>query len=138
MAKQIARLWKVMVAGVNLSDHAFSVEGVDEKEKIDVSGFGGTKEYLPGVRDQTVTVGFLQDRASGSVFETLRGLYEGGSVFDFYVVPNSTLGTTPSNMKYGGSASINSFPFGAALDEREEVEIEFWPSSPSGFAYSTA
>ena len=138
MAKVISRLWKVVVNGVNLSDHAFNVEGVDEKPKVDVSGFGGIKEYLPGSRDQTVTVSFLQDRASGSVFATLRPLYEGGSVFDFYVVPDSTLGTTATNMKFGGSASLYSFPFGASLDEREELEIEFSPATSSGFAYSTA
>ena len=31
MAKSVARLWKVVVNNVNLSDHAFAVEGVDEK-----------------------------------------------------------------------------------------------------------
>jgi len=138
MAKVISRLWKVVVAGVNLSDHAFAVDGADEKEKIDTSGFGGIKEYLPGSRDQTVTVSFLQDRASGSVFATLRPLYEGGSVFSFFVVPDSTLGTTPTNMQYGGSASMYSFPFGASLDEREELEIEFSPATSAGFTYSTA
>lgn len=138
MAKAISRLWKVVVAGTVLSDHAFNVEGMDEKEKTDVSGFGGTKEYLPGTRDQTVTVTFLQDRAAGSVFATLRPLYEGGSVFDFFVVPDSTLSTSATNMKYGGSASMFSFPFGASLDEREEVEVEFSPATSAGFAYSTA
>lgn len=137
MAKQVARLWKVVVNNVNLSDHAFGVEGVDEKAKVDVSGFGGTKEYLPGVRDQTVTISFLQDRAAGSVYATLKPLYEGGSIFPFYVVPDSTLGTSATNPLFGGSASLNAFPFGAQLDEREEVEIEFWPATSSGFSWGT-
>ena len=137
MAKSVARLWKVVVNGVTLSDHAFSVEIADEKAKVDVSGFGGTKEYLPGVRDQTVTVGFLQDRAAGSVYATIKPLYEGGSVFPFYVVPDSSSGTSATNPLYGGSASCSAFPAGATLDEREEVEIEFWPATSSGFAWGT-
>jgi hypothetical protein len=137
MAKSIARLWKVVVNNVVLSDHAYSVEGVDEKEKIDVSGFGGVKEYLPGSRDQTVTVGFLMDRAAGSVYATLKPLYEGGSVFPFYVVPNSSLGTSDTNPLFGGSASMYSFPFGASLDEREEAEIEFSPATAAGFTWGT-
>ena len=137
MAKSIATHWKVVVNNVDLSNHAFGVEGVDEKEKIDVSGFGGTKEYLPGVRDQTVTVSFLNDRASGSVHATIKPLYEGGSVFPFYVLPNSAAGTSDTNPLFGGSASVYMFPFGASLDEREEMEIEFSPATSAGFAWGT-
>jgi len=137
MAKSVARLWKVVVNGVDLSTHAFALEGVDEKAKVDVSGFGGTKEYLPGVRDQTVTVSFLNDRAAGSVYATLKPLYEGGSVFPFYVVPDSSAGTSATNPLFGGSASLYSFPFGASLDEREEMEIEFSPATSAGFQWGT-
>lgn len=137
MAKAISRLWKVVVNNVNLSDHAFSVDGVDEKEKIDVSGFGGFKEYLPGSRDQTVTISFLQDRAASSVYATIKPLYEGGSVFPFYVVPDSSLGTSATNPLFGGSASCYSFPFGAELDSREEMEIEFSPATSAGFSWGT-
>lgn len=137
MAKSVATHWKVVVNGVDLSDHAFGVEGVDEKEKIDVSGFGGTKEYLPGVRDQTVTVSFLNDRAAQSVHHTIKDLYEGGSVFPFFVQPRSNASTAADNELFGGSASCYSFPFGATLDEREEIEIEFSPATPDGFSWGT-
>jgi hypothetical protein len=137
MAKSIARLWKVVVNNVVLSTWAFGVEGVDEKPKVDVSGFGGTKEYLPGSRDQSVTVSFLQDRAVGGPYATLKPLYEGGSSFPFYVIPDSTLSTSATNPLFGGTASMYSFPFGAQLDEREEMEIEFSPSTSSGFAWGT-
>jgi hypothetical protein len=137
MAKSVARLWKVMVNNVDLSTHAFGVEGMDEKAKVDVSGFGGTKEYLPGVRDQTVTVSFLNDRAANSVHATLKALYESGSAFPFYVQPDSSAGTSVTNPIFGGTASLYSFPFGASLDEREEMEIEFSPATSSGFQWGT-
>lgn len=137
MAKSLATKWKVVVNDVDLSDHAFDVKGADEKDKVDVSGFGGNKEYLPGVRDQTVTVTFLNDRAASSVHATLKPLYEGGSVFPFYVLPDSSAGTSETNPLYGGSASMYSFPFGATLNDREEVEIEFAPSTSAGFSWGT-
>src|SRR5512138_3903708 len=108
MSKAIATNWKVVVNSVDLSDHAFDVAIADSRAKIDISGFNAnrTKEYAPGSRDQTVTVSFLMDRAANSVFATIRPLYEGGSAFPFYVVPEGgTAGTTSTNMLYGGTAS---------------------------------
>jgi len=138
MAKSIATKWKVVVNNVDLSDHAFDVQGADEKDKVDTSGFGGITTYLPGVRDQTVTVSFLNDRAAASVYQTIKPLYEGGSVFPFYVLPRSDLAIAlGTNELFGGSASVYSFPFAATLNEREEVEIEFAPAGTAGFYYGT-
>jgi len=59
MSKYLLTNAKVTVNGVNLSNFAFSLDTPDEKEQVDVSGFNpnGTREYLPGLRDQTITVG---------------------------------------------------------------------------------
>lgn len=138
MAKEVATLWKVVVNNVDLSDWAYEVSGTDEREKIDVSGFTGYKEYVPGVRDQAVTVSFVNDRASGGPHQTLVNLYTGGSVFPFFVQPHSDLGTSGTNPIYGGTASIYSFPFGASLNEREELTVEFAPASNSTFSWGTA
>ena len=58
-------------------------------------------------------------------------------MFPFYVVPDSTAGTSATNPLFGGSASISAFPAGASLDEREEVEVEFWPATSAGFSWGT-
>lgn len=137
MAKSLSVKWKVVVNDIDLSDHAFDVKIADEKDKVDVSGFGGTKEFLPGVRDQTVTVSFLMDRGANSVYATLKPLYEGGSVFPFYVLPDSSSGTSATNELFGGSAAMYSFPAGATLNEREEAEIEFSPGVSAGFSWGT-
>lgn len=137
MAKEVATRWLVMVNNVNLSSWAFDVAGADEKEKIDVSGFTGYKEYVPGVRDQSVTVQFVNDRAAGGPHATLEPLYRGGSTFPFYVQPHSDVGTSSTNPIYGGTASVYSFPFGASLNEREELSVEFAPASNSTFNWGT-
>ena len=61
MAKYLLTNGKVFINGKDLSDHAFSIDTPDEREEVDVSGFSpsGTREFLPGVRDQTITIAFL-------------------------------------------------------------------------------
>ena len=140
MAKAVATDWKVVVNNVVLSGWAFAVDGADEKEQIDISGFSptGAREYAPGVRDQTVTVSFVNDRASGGPHATIEPLYRGGSVFPFFVQPDSDAGTSATNPIYGGSASVYAFPFGAELNSREELEIAFRPAQGSVFQWGTA
>jgi hypothetical protein len=134
--------WRVVVNNVELSDHAFDVQIADEKEKVDVSGFGGNKEFLPGQREAAVTVQFLNDFGTatpGSVFWTLQPLYDSGTSFPFYVQPFNDGGTAGSvDPKYGGTANIFSLPAGASLNERGELTAEFSPAPNSDFSWGTA
>jgi hypothetical protein len=126
-----------MVNNVNLSAWAFDVAGADEKAKVDVSGFTGYKEFVPGARDQNVVVQFVNDIASGGPHQTIEPLYRGGSSFPFYVQRHSDAGTSATNPLYGGTANVFSFPFGATLNDREEMSIEFAPASGSKFEWGT-
>jgi hypothetical protein len=140
MAKYLLTNGKVMVAGTNLSDHAFSVDTPDEREQVDVSGFSptGTKEYLPGSREQELTIGFLQDFATGSVHQTLNPLYSGGSTFVVYVQPDATAGTSAANPVYGGTAKLYSYNgLQGSLNDRGEIEATFRPSGSTGFGWGT-
>lgn len=139
MTKVLATKWKVVISGVELSDHAFDVAIADEKERVDVSGFSasGTREYLPGLRDQTVTVQFLMDRAAGSVHATVFPLFQSGSAFAFFVQPLSDAGTTATNPLYGGSAQVYSYPSQATLNAREEATMAFSPAPGSKFDWGT-
>jgi hypothetical protein len=137
MAKEVATLWKVVVNNVNLSAWAFDVAGADEKEQIDVSGFTGYKEFVPGVREQGVTVQFVNDTVAGGPHATMEPLYRGGSVFPFYVQRHSDLGTSATNQIYGGTAQLYTYPFGATLNEREELSIEFRPANQSTWNWGT-
>lgn len=139
MAIGVATDWKVVVNNVALSGWAFDVQIEDNREKIDVSTFNpnNSKSYVPGQRDQTVTVTFRNDFASGGPYHTLEPLYRGGSVFPFFVQPDSDVGTSATNPIYGGSASLYAFPTSATLNEVLEVEIEFSPASNSVFNWGT-
>jgi hypothetical protein len=137
--KYLSTDWRVVVNNVELSDHAFDVQIADEKEKVDVSGFGGNKEFLAGQRDANVTVQFLNDFGTASVFGVLQPLYESGTVFPFYVQPFNDGGTAgPEDPKYGGTANIFSLPVGAALNARGELTAEFASAPNSDFTWGTA
>lgn len=142
MAKKLATRWKVIVGNslADLSGWAFDVQIADEKERVEVSGFSalGAREYLPGLAEQSVDVSFRQDYASAAVHQVIYPLYNGGSVFKFWVQPDSVAGTSASNPWYGGTASVFSYPVGAALNEAEEVVVTFSPAPNSSFAWGTA
>jgi len=131
---------KVVVNGRNLSDHAFGVDTPSTKEQIDVSGFSptGVREFLPGVEDQTITVSFLQDFGTNSVHQTLQPLYESGTPFPFYVMPDSDLGTSSTNPLFGGTAIIYDYNgLSGALNSRGELTATFRPAPGSRFAWGT-
>jgi hypothetical protein len=141
MAKFLATDVKVYVNGVNLSDHADSVDTPEEKEQIEVSGFSsaGTREFLPGLSDQTIEVEFLQDFASAKVHATLQPLYAGGSAFAMFVQPDSSDGTSATNPLFGGSASLYAYNGlgGAALNEPVKITATFKPAPGSSFSWGT-
>lgn len=139
MARGPATDWKVVVGTTDLSSWAHDVQIEDTRDQLDASGFSptGARTYVPGLRDQTVTVQFRQDRAAGGPYATIKPLYESGSSFAFFVQPDSDAGTSATNELFGGSANCYSFPASATLNEVEELEVAFRPASNSVFSYGT-
>ena len=130
---------KVVVAGQDLSDHAFNIDTPQVKPQVDVSGFNPTRttEYLPGLADQTITVQFRQDFAASKVHATLQPLYAGGSVFVVYVQPTS--GTvSATNPAFGGSATMYDYNgLAGALNASSDMTVNFKPAPGSRFAWGS-
>lgn len=140
MSKFIFTDGKVVVNNRNLSDHAFRVSTPSTKEQVDVSGFSATatREFLPGIADQTIEVSFLQDFGTNSVHQTLEALYTAGSAFPLFVQPDSDAGTSASNPIYGGTASIYDYNgLDGELNARGEVAAVFKPAPGSRFSWGT-
>lgn len=140
MAKYINTDVKVVVNNRNLSDHAFRVSTPSEKEQVDVSGFSATstREFLPGVADQTIEVSFLQDFGTNSVHQTLEPLYRLGSAFPLFVQPDSDIGTSATNPIFGGTASVFTYNgLDGELNARGEVTATFKPAAGSSFSWGT-
>ena len=127
MAKFINQDITITINSVELDDHAFSVDIQAEREQIDVSGFNatGSKEFLPGASDETVTIGFLQDFAAASVHATLEPLYRNSSTFVMSIKPTSA-SVSATNPSFAGTAAMFSYSgLSGELGGRSEITAVF-------------
>jgi len=140
MAKFLNTSDKVVVNNQDLSLHAFRLDSPQTKEQVDVSGFSNTltREFLAGLEDATITIGFLQDFGANSVHATLYPLYQGGSAFPIYIQPDGRLGTAATNPLFGGSALMFDYNgLSGELNARGEIEASFKPAPDSLFTWGT-
>jgi len=131
----------VFINGVDLSDQAFSVDVPMEKDQGDVSTFShtGARSFIPGVSDQTITIGFRQNYASGKVHQTLYPLYNSGTSFPMYVIPDGDVGSSSTNPICGGTASIYAYNgLSGSLNDSADIECEFKPAPGASFRWGTA
>ncbi len=139
MGKFVSTDWRVVVNNQDLSDHAFNIDTPQEKDQVDVSGFGGSREFLPGQEDATLTISFIGDFGSNSVHATLSPLFVSGTPFPVYVQPFNGESTADTNPLFGGTASLFTYNGGpATLNQRAEVVAEFKPAPNNTFAWGTA
>jgi hypothetical protein len=141
MGKYLLTKAKVTVDGVDLSNFAFSLDTPDEREQVDVSGFNvfGTREYLPGQRDQSIVVGFLQGFGTAEPHRVLQPLYEGGSSFLIELLPDASQAAGPGNPKFAGTAQLYAYDgLNGQLNARGEIQATFRPASGAGFQWGTA
>lgn len=140
MAKFLITDVKVVVNNVNLSDHADSVDTPAESEQIEVSSFSPsrTREFLPGLAEQTIEIEFLQDFAAGKVHATLYPLYSGGSSFPLFVQPDSDAGTSSTNPIFGGTAVLFSYNgLSGGLNDPSKMTATFKPAPNATFVWGT-
>lgn len=141
MSKFLLTKAKVTVAGTDLSDFAHSLDTPDVRQQVDVTGFNptGTMEFLPGQRDQTITVGFLQGFGTGEPHRILQPLYESGTTFLISVQADMTQPAGVGNPTFGGTAALYEYNgLAGALPARAELTATFKPASGGGFAWGTA
>jgi hypothetical protein len=132
---------RVVVNSVDLSDQAFSVDTPMERDQVDVSTFSpsGARSFLPGVSDQTITIGFRQNFANGKVHQTIEPLFRLGSAFPIYIVPDSDTGTSATNPVFGGTATVFSYNgLTGELNDSSDVEVEFKPGPNAYFRWGTS
>jgi hypothetical protein len=141
MPKYLLTNAKVTVGGTDLSRFAFSLDTPETKEQVDVSGFNpaGTREYLPGQSDQTITIGFLQGFGSSEPHRVLQPLYSSGTSFVISVQADATAAPGPGNPTFGGTASMYEYNgLAGQLNARGELTATFKPATGTGFLWGTA
>ena len=139
MSKFLLTNCMVMVGTTDLSDHAFNVDTPSDREQVDVSGFSPTRsrEWLPGLADQTIEVQFENDFAALSVHATLQPIFANGTNTLVYVVPDKTAPISATNPAYGGHGTLFSYNgLSGALNARSEVTATFKPMPGSSFQWT--
>lgn len=141
MGKYLLTKAKVVIDGKDLSLFAFNLDTPDEREQVDVSGFNpaGTREYLPGQRDQSIVVQFLQGFGANEPHQVLQPLYESGSNFPIIVQPFADAAVGTANPKFAGTASLYAYDgLNGALNARGEITATFRPATNTGFQWATS
>jgi hypothetical protein len=140
MAKFILTDGYVEINGVDLSTYGHTLDTPQEKERVDVSGFNssGTKEYLPGSKEEACTIGFRQDFASSKVHQTCEPLFRNNSTFGFSV--RATSGSvSATNPRFWGTASLFTYNgLSGEISSVSEVSIELLPATSTGFVWATS
>ncbi len=139
MGKFLAKEVYVEIDGVDLSDHAFSIDTPSTKERVDVSGFNvfGTRESLLGLREDQVTIGFLQDYASGKVHQTIYPLYKNDEAFRVRVRHLKSQPVSAANPQLTGYCLCEEYNgLSAELNARAELSITFPTASGSQLVWS--
>ena len=140
MAKYLLTDGYVEINGTDLSDHAHTLDTPQEKERVDVSGFNsaGTKEYLPGSKEESATIGFRQDFASSKVHAVCEPLFRNNTTFGFSIRPTSGA-VSATNPRFWGTASLFAYNgLSGEISNPGEVSIELRPATSTGFVWATS
>ena len=134
MAKLVLRNCKILVAGVDFSDHINSVEVQLKKASVDTTNFsGGGKEQVAGLKDDEFTVNFQQNFDTGAVDAVLYPLYDTEVEFEVEVWPTAGA-TSANNPKYVGTCILLEYsPLNGKVGDLSETKVKF-PSQRSGIA----
>ncbi len=123
------------VNGTDLSQWCTNVTIEDSREEVDVTGFGTSfREFVPGLRDSTITATFVMDYVSGGPDQVLGPLYF-----------NQTAGTVKINPDTAGtvvytqvSKVYNWPPVNGGPGEVSTADVTFRNFGTAGLTRGTA
>lgn len=110
MAIHVLTAARLLVAGVDFSDHISSITVDHGAAEVDATNFGsaGWEEKLGGLKKWSATIQFQQDYATSEVDATLYNSV--GSTVAFNGRYSSATGTSATNPAYYGSLLVTSLP----------------------------
>ncbi len=136
MAKQVlGPATKITVNTTDLSDHCQSVTLEDSADEVDVTGFGETyREFIPGLKDATISATFFQDYGGTSVDAVIGGLYYASTAGTVKVTPD-----TSGTVVYTMVAKVYSFgPVAGATGDANQIDVTFRNFGTAGLTRGTA
>lgn len=138
MAKIVLTDAYVSVNSVDLSDHVQQVEVTFNADTEEGTAMGDAgHNFMPGLKDQGVSVTFFQDFASSKVDATLSALV-GAAAFPIEVrAVNTTVSAV--NPKYAGNVLLASYnPISGQVGGAHVIQANFVPGDGTGIARGTS
>ena len=139
MGKLILRDASITVDGVDLSDHASSVEISSSKDLVEVTSFGDTyKTNLVGLGDGSISVTFFQDYDAASVDATLWPIHDAEEEVEIVVKPTSAA-VSATNPSYTMTGVLPEFsPLSGSVGEASTTDVTFQNSGQAGIVRAAA
>lgn len=130
---------KVIVNGVDLSDHCTAVQVETTRDEVDVTAMGAVNKVItPGLGDATISATFLQDYVAGSVDATLSGLSNSNTPFAVEVRPLN-VARSVTNPAYVLTALMYGYPpIGGSVGDALTVDVSFRNAAQTGLQRLTA
>lgn len=128
MARIVLTNAYVTVNSVDVSDHVASVTLNSSIDVIETTAFGtsGARDRIGGLADNSITLEFHQDYASGSIEATIYPLL--GTTTTVVVKPNGS-STSATNPSYTATALVSEWtPLNGAVGELATASVT-WPVS---------
>jgi hypothetical protein len=124
------------IATVNLSDHvtAFTLNRV--LDAIEVTAMGSTAhQFVGGLSADTITVTFLNDRATASVLPTLQAAF--GSTVAFQCIQDTSEAVSATNLLYSGTIFVDNLTdINGAVADEAMIDITFTCNSKTAYSAS--
>ncbi len=138
MAKMVLTNAYISVNSVDLSDHIRAIEFDNNVDPVEQTTMGdAVHNFLAGLKNQTFTLTFAQDYASGEVDATLAPLV-GAAAFVIEIRPvNTTVGAT--NPKWSGNVILTDYgALGGSVGDLHEAAATFQPGDGTGIVRATS
>lgn len=138
MAKYVMTDASVTYNSVDLSDHVESVEVNMDSEDVDITSMGNTsRAHTPGLRDDTVTVTYFQDFATGKVDATHYPLVGSAAGATLVVKPTSDA-VSSTNPSYTMTGIVLTYqPMNGTVGEASKTTVEYKCAENSSIVRST-
>jgi len=128
VAKFVATDVKVLINGLNLSDHIAQVSLEQTSDEIETTAFGTEwrQRIGGGLKDASISIDFHQDFGAGSVDATLSPLF--GSIATVVVTPTSG-SVSATNPSFTGTFSVVQYsPVASSVGDLATLSVS-WPSA---------
>jgi hypothetical protein len=122
------------IATVNLSDHVTAFQLNRVLDAIEVTAMGSTShQFVGGLSADTITVTFLNDRATGSVLATLQAAF--GSTVAFQAIQDTSEAVSATNVLYSGTIFVDNLTdINGAVADEAMIDITFTCNSKTAYA----